>query len=74
MRIILSDHEDPTPEDIMVDARLLRDYFAAQAVGLFQLNDENIKAMMMQQGSPMHDLVAQFCYGLADAMMKERGK
>lgn len=50
----------------------LRDYFAAQAIHCFQLQDKDMDILVHEQGRPMHEVAAKFCYGLADAMMKER--
>lgn len=45
----------------------LRDYFAAQAIRMFSLNDAEV-------AKPRHDIAARFCYDLADAMLAEREK
>lgn len=50
----------------------LRDYFAAHAVHCFQLDDASINVIIRGAGTPMHEVVAKFCYDFADAMMKER--
>lgn len=51
----------------------LRDYFAAKAINLFSLNDQELE--LIRSGvRPGHYLVAKFCYELADAMLAERSK
>lgn len=52
----------------------LRDYFAGQAIGLLVLDSTNIRSLQENKGYPMHELVADFCYNLADAMLKRREK
>lgn len=55
------------------DAITLRDRFALQALGQFSITEECVE--MLQQGRyAQHELVAKFCYGVADAMLKERDK
>jgi hypothetical protein len=49
----------------------LRDYFAAKAVTLFTLEDKHVVALR-EGAQPAHDVVAKFCYGLADAMLAEK--
>ena len=49
----------------------LRDWFAGQALGVWQVTEDDIKAIRAG-AAPRHDLVAQFCWGLADAMLKAR--
>lgn len=51
----------------------LRDFFAAQAIHCFQMNDVELRKLLNGH-FPMHEVVAKFCYGLADAMLKERDK
>ena len=51
----------------------LRDFFAAQAIHCFTLNDVEVTKLLSGE-YPRHDLVARFCYGLADAMMAQRNK
>lgn len=50
----------------------LRDYFAGQAIHCFVLNDAEVEKLTTHTEFPRHDLVAKFCYALADAMMRER--
>lgn len=51
----------------------LRDYFAARAIALFVLDKDDVRAV--QAGiAAQHELMAQFCYSLADAMLAEREK
>lgn len=49
----------------------LRDFFAAQAVHCFTLNDVEVAKLRSGQ-YPRHDLVAKFCYDLADALLQQR--
>ena len=49
----------------------VRDLFAAQAIRCFTINDEEV-AKLLAGVQPRHDIVAKFCYDLADAMMKQR--
>jgi hypothetical protein len=49
----------------------LRDYFAAKAVTLFTLEDKHVVALR-EGAQPAHDVVAKFCYGLADSMLAAR--
>jgi hypothetical protein len=49
----------------------LRDYFAAQALGLWMVDDEDLKKIKCGL-EPDHELIAKFCYDLAEAMLKER--
>lgn len=63
---------DTRDEAVQIDPALLRDYFAAQAVHCFQLDDASINVIIKGAGTPMHEVVAKFCYDFADAMMKER--
>lgn len=68
-------HQDSNdPNIIEVDSILMRDYFAAQAVHCFQLDDASINVIIKGAGTPMHEVVAKFCYDFADAMMKERSR
>lgn len=59
-------------ETIKVSDGLLRDFFAGQAIHCFTLTSENVAQLEQGVGSPQHDLVATFCYALADAMLKAR--
>ena len=49
----------------------LRDKFADSAIKLFPFDKENIK-QLQAGGQPQHELVAKYCYELADAMLAER--
>jgi hypothetical protein len=51
----------------------VRDYFAARAICLFPLGDAEVR-MLAEGVKPQHEVVAAFCYGLADAMLAERNK
>lgn len=51
----------------------LRDMFAGMAIGLFSMKEEDITNMLLGR-DPGHDVVAKFCYDLADAMIAERNK
>lgn len=62
------------PSDSFSNAGMtLRDYFAAKAIGLFGIEEKQL-ADLIQGDTPNHEVVARFCYGLADAMMAEREK
>ena len=50
----------------------LRDYFAAQASHMFQLDNDDTENLCAGIGTPRHDIAAKFCYQLADAMLKAR--
>lgn len=51
----------------------LRDYFAAQALALWRIDDADLKNL--KDGRlPQHAAVAKFCYELADAMLKARNE
>ncbi len=51
----------------------LRDYFAGQAVLIFEFDQDTLK--LLQAGrTPDHTRVAKFCYEIADAMLEERKK
>jgi hypothetical protein len=58
-------------EPHIVHGMSLRDYFAAAAVTLFTLEDKDVAALR-EGAQPAHDVVAKFCYELADAMLAER--
>ena len=49
----------------------LRDYFAGRAMTLFPFDEEDI-AMLQSGIKPQHNIVAKFCYDLANAMIEER--
>ena len=51
----------------------LRDWFAGQALTLFNFNEADVKAWN-QGASPQHERVANFCYNLSDALLAERAK
>ena len=54
-----------------INGMTLRDYFADSAIKLFPLDKKDIEKL--QTGCiPQHDIVAQFCYDLADAMIIAR--
>lgn len=55
------------------DGMTLLDYFASKAINLFELDEDNIKAIK-KGAKPNHSLVAGVCYDLAEAMLKERMK
>ncbi len=50
---------------------LLRDYFAAKAINLFWINEEELKKIVAGY-NPKHETVAKFSYDLAESMLKER--
>lgn len=60
-------------EEIEIDFDL-RDYFAGQAIGLFSIEDEHFKQLLNKTTVSLHSAVANFCYALADAMLKRREK
>jgi len=51
----------------------LRDRFARQAISLFPLSEADLRNFRRGE-EPDHELVAEFCYGLADAMLAQRLK
>jgi hypothetical protein len=61
----------PTEADADYKGMNLRDYFAAKAVTLFTLEDKDVVAIR-EGAQPAHDVVARFCYDLADAMLAAR--
>lgn len=51
----------------------LRDHFAGEALSIFEFDVDTLR--LLQAGhEPNHEPMAKFCYGLADAMLKEREK
>lgn len=52
----------------------MRDYFAAKAISLFSLDNDEVRLWLKGQKTPLHDKVAEFCYQVADAMLEERQK
>lgn len=50
----------------------LRDYFAAKAINLFSLDKEEIVAFLKGDMTPQHEVVAKWCYALADEMLRVR--
>lgn len=66
-------HRDKTWRIELPESEIgLRDYLAAQAIHCFMLTNENVARLEKGIGYPMHEVVAKFCYGLADAMLRER--
>lgn len=51
-----------------------RDQFALAALRMFSMGDEGCKLLQSTTQWPQHELVAKFCWDVADAMMKEREK
>lgn len=51
----------------------LRDDIAIEAINLFSTDKEDI-LKILENIPARHDLVAKFCYDLANAMIKERSK
>ena len=49
----------------------LRDYFAAKALAMWNVSQENIQAIGKGR-MPDHGMVTRFCYDLADEMLKAR--
>ena len=73
-------HEDCYDDDYekhlretTADGVTIRDYFAAKAIQLFSIERDEMEKVL-EGRLPRHDRVARFCYGLADAMLKERNK
>mgnify|MGYP001584492729 CR=1 FL=1 len=50
-----------------------RERAALAALRMFKADGEVI-ARLQHGESPQHELVAKFCYGLADAMVRERNR
>lgn len=50
----------------------LKDCFAAQAISLFSLSDEELDKIKNKGYGPNHQFVAKFCYDLAEEMLRER--
>lgn len=51
----------------------LRDKFAIAAIYCFTLNDDGVAKLLSPEGGyPRHDVVAKFCYDLANTMIAER--
>jgi len=53
------------------EGMMLRDYFAAQALALWRIDDADLRDLKDGQ-LPRHEVVAKFCYELADAMIRAR--
>jgi len=74
--IVYVDSHDPgIREEVYAAAKgmSLRDWFAGKAISLFPVSANEL--LMIQQGNvPRHNVVARFCYDLADAMIEEREK
>jgi hypothetical protein len=49
----------------------LRDWFAGKAIALWNIDGKDLSQLEVGN-KPNHELVAEFCYSLADAMIKER--
>lgn len=59
------------PERDLYSGMSLRDYFAGQALQLFSLTDAEVEKLLAGHWA-RHDIVAEFCYGVADAMLEAR--
>lgn len=59
-------------DDPIKDWMSLKDYFAAQAIDLFSLSDEELDQIKNKGYAPNHKFVAKFCYDLAEEMLRER--
>lgn len=53
---------------------LLRDYFAAQAINMWYIDENDLKNIINPHKHQRHDIIAKFNYDLADEMIKERSK
>ncbi len=51
---------------------LLRDYYAGQAINMWYIDREDLKEILDPLKRQRHDIVANFNFDLADAMIKER--
>ena len=51
----------------------LRDRFASDALKQWQVDDSDLRRLEKGE-EPNYDLVAGFCYGMADAMLRARKK
>jgi len=63
----------PNRARLSAEESFLRDSFARQAMLLFSLSEKDIEDINHRR-IPNHELVAEFCYGLADAMLAQRLK
>lgn len=63
----------PTYREMKSPGLSVRDWFAGQTIRIFSMTDDDVGDLVRGR-TPRHDLVAAFCYGLADAMLKEREK
>jgi len=70
-----STRADFSESDMKTSAKMtkLRDRFARQAISLFPLSEADLRNFRRGE-EPDHELVAEFCYGLADAMLAQRLK
>lgn len=58
-----------------IQGMTLRDYFAAKAMQAFMSNDKWVRGLddaCMKGNTKFKDSLAKNCYGMADAMLKER--
>ncbi len=51
----------------------LRDLYAGSAISCFRLSEQQVKDIILNYEFE-HELVARFCFDLADAMIAERQK
>jgi len=52
----------------------LLEYYAGEALKLFLLSKENVEALLSGAPIPRHDIVASFCFDLAEEMIAERNR
>lgn len=52
----------------------LRDIYAGLAINCFSLDNDDVRKLQSHNSYAQHELVAKFCYDLADAMITERRK
>lgn len=60
-------------EDDQRQLNALRDMYAGGAMGLFSMDEKNVTGLLAGETFD-HQLVARFCFDLADAMIAERAK
>jgi hypothetical protein len=49
-----------------------RDSVVLAALGMFSMNEKDMHYLRQGNSSPKHDLIARFCFDLADAVVKEK--
>jgi hypothetical protein len=53
--------------------KLLRDYFAAQAINMWYIDEQDLENIVDGK-TIQHDIVSKFNYDLADEMIKQRNE